>query len=265
VSIPSTAAGSALTVKTLVTGSGAQLTSSEAFVANYELYLWDGSSHKLLENTWNSSPQLIDGTLVPGLTTALNGKTVGSRVLAIVPPADAYGSSGNSQEGISGSDTMVFVVDLLGEFSNSEDISGTQVQAGPGLPTVSDTFGSAPTITIPASAPPARLTVKTLVQGSGPAVQGAEYVVAQYTALNWRTGKVFDSSWSSSQLLGFEADVPESVILGLDTGLVGQRVGSRVLLVIPPADGYGSKGESSVGIKGTDTLVFVVDILGVFG
>ena len=34
------------------------------------------------------------------------------------------------------------------------------------------------------------------------------------------------------------------------------------MLVIPPADGYGKTGNSRAGIKGTDTLVFVVDILG---
>ena len=50
------------------------------------------------------------------------------------------------------------------------------------------------------------------------------------------------------------------VITGWDNGLVGQKVGSRVLLVIPPADGYGTAG-SPPKIKGTDTLVFVVDIL----
>jgi peptidylprolyl isomerase len=38
-------------------------------------------------------------------------------------------------------------------------------------------------------------------------------------------------------------------------------VGSRVLLVIPPKDAYGSAGQSQAGIKGTDTLVFVVDII----
>jgi peptidylprolyl isomerase len=37
------------------------------------------------------------------------------------------------------------------------------------------------------------------------------------------------------------------------------------MLVIPPADGFGKSGNSQVGIKGTDTLVFVVDILGAFG
>jgi len=48
---------------------------------------------------------------------------------------------------------------------------------------------------------------------------------------------------------------------GLGHGLVGQTVGSRVLLVIPPAGGYGSAGASKARISGTDTLVFVVDIL----
>ncbi len=36
-----------------------------------------------------------------------------------------------------------------------------------------------------------------------------------------------------------------------------------MLLVIPPADGYGTAG-SPPKIKGTDNLVFVVDILAAF-
>ena len=85
-------------------------------------------------------------------------------------------------------------------------------------------------------------------------------LAVQYTGVIWRTGKVFDSSWSRSQ--PFATVIGEGqVIKGWDTGLVGQTVGSRVLLVIPPADGYGTAGTSTAGIKGTDTLVFVVDIL----
>ena len=37
------------------------------------------------------------------------------------------------------------------------------------------------------------------------------------------------------------------------------------MLIIPPADGYGKTGSPQAHIKGTDTLVFVVDILGAFG
>ena len=53
------------------------------------------------------------------------------------------------------------------------------------------------------------------------------------------------------------------VIKGWDNGLLGQKVGSRVLLVIPPADGYGDAGQGET-IKGDDTLVFVVDILAAY-
>ena len=266
VKIPSTTAGTALTVKTLHQGSGTTVSSSGAFVANYVLYLWDGSTHKLVENTFTSAPQLLDGTLLPGLTTALDGKPVGSRVLAIVPPADGYGSTGNSQEGITANDTMVFVVDLLGTFSNSESVPGTQTQAGAGLPTVTPANGAAPTITIPSSAPPSKLTVKPLITGTGPAVAAGQMVVVQYSAVIWRTGKVFSSTWSGNAPTGFQVGVETGgPIAGLNIGLVGQRVGSRVLLTIPPDEGYGPKGESSAGITGTDTLVFVVDILGVFG
>ncbi len=82
----------------------------------------------------------------------------------------------------------------------------------------------------------------------------------QYTGVNWRTKKVFDSSWSRSTPFALNIGVGQ-VIKGWDTGLIGQTVGSRVMLVIPPAEGYGKTGSSQAGIKGTDTLVFVVDIL----
>ena len=34
---------------------------------------------------------------------------------------------------------------------------------------------------------------------------------------------------------------------------------------LPPADGYGATGNSGAGITGTDTLVFVVDIVDAIG
>ncbi len=89
--------------------------------------------------------------------------------------------------------------------------------------------------------------------------------MVQYVGAIWRNGYVFDSSWKRSQPFGFTIGAsPSQVILGWDKGLVGQTVGSRVMLVIPPADGYGKTGSPQAKIKGTDTLVFVVDILGAF-
>lgn len=81
-----------------------------------------------------------------------------------------------------------------------------------------------------------------------------------YNGVIWRTGQVFDSSWARNAPFTTVIGGGQ-LIKGWEAGLVGQRVGSRVLLVIPPADGYGSSGSSQVGITGTDTMVFAVDIL----
>jgi peptidylprolyl isomerase len=105
--------------------------------------------------------------------------------------------------------------------------------------------------------------VKTLIKGSGPKIAKGQEVITQYVAVNWRTKKVFDSSWSRDAPFGFEIDAnPAQIIPGWDKGLLGVPVGSRVMLIIPPADGYGKSGDSQAGIKGTDTLVFVVDVIG---
>jgi peptidylprolyl isomerase len=231
--------------------------------ANFVLYFWQGTSSALKANTFTSNPTVIGGTMLPGLESALIGKQVGSRVLAVIPPAQGYGTSGNSQLGITGSTTLVFVIDVLKAYANTSGATGTQVSNGGGtLPTVSAKAGSAPTLTFPSSSPPSGLVTKTLIKGNGPKVVKGEYVVAQYTGYIWRTKKVFGSSWSSGSPFGFVIGAtPEQVIPGWDKALVGQTVGSRVMLSIPPAEGYGSTGASQAGIKGTDTLVFVVDII----
>ncbi len=263
VSIPKAKADSKLEVKTLIEGTGSPLTKTDALAANFVLYFWSGTGSSLKANTFTSNPTVIGGTMLPGLETALIGKKVGSRVLAVIPPADGYGTTGDSELGITGSTTLVFVIDVLTSYSDTASASGTQVSNGGGsLPTVTAKPGSAPTLSGFPKTAPTGLVVKTLIKGTGPAVVKGDYVVAQYTGYIWRTQKVFGSSWSSGSPFGFTVGAsPEQVIPGWDKGLEGQTVGSRVLLSIPPADGYGSAGESQAGIKGTDTLVFVVDIL----
>ncbi len=266
VSIPKLKADNKLTVKTEIRGTGTTVTKSDAMAANFVLYFWDGTSNSLKANTFTSNPTVIGGTMLPGLETALIGQKVGSRVLAVIPPADGYGTAGNSQLGITGTTTLVFVIDVIKSYSNTASASGTQQSNGGGtLPTVTAHAGSAPTITIPANNPPSGLVTKTLIKGSGPKLVKGQYVIAQYTGYIWRTKKVFDSSWSSGSPFGFVIGAsPSQVISGWDTGLAGQTVGSRIMLVIPPKDAYGSTGASQAGITGTDTLVFVVDIIDAF-
>ena len=265
VKVPKVKAGSSLFTKTEIQGSGQALTTSDSLIGNFVLYDWSGTSAKLVASTFKKSqgPTLFaGGQMLPGLNAALVGQKAGSRVLAVVPPADGFGSSGNSQIGVKGTDTLVFVIDMQSVIPNSSSATGKQVTNGGGsLPTVTEAAGKAATITMPTSTPPKSLSVTTLVKGTGPKVVSGDYVVVQYTGAIWRTGKVFDSSWSRNSLFAFSAGAGQ-VVKGWDTGLVGQTVGSRVMLVIPPADGYGTAGASQVGIKGTDTIVFSVDIVG---
>jgi peptidylprolyl isomerase len=267
VHVPTAKAGSALYTKTLIKGSGQKLTSADSLVGNFVLYDWSGTTAKLVGSTYTSGgPTLFSGQMLPGLSAALVGQPAGSRVLAVIPPKDGFGPTGNSQIGVKGTDTLVFVIDMVSTISNHASAAGKQVSNGGGsLPTVTEAAGQAATIKTPASASPKTLTIKTLVQGTGAKVAAGDYVVVQYTGVIWRTDKVFDSSWSRSQPFAFNVGAsPSQVIKGWDEGLRGQTVGSRVMLVVPPADGYGRAGASQAGIKGTDTLVFVVDILGAY-
>lgn len=263
VTIPKALPGTDLTVKTLIQGTGPVLTKQDALAANFVLYFWQGKSSSLKASTYTSSPTVIGGQMLPGLESALVGKKVGSRVLAVIPPAQGYGTSGNSQIGVTGSTWLVFVIDVVKSYADNAGATGTQVSNGGGnLPTVSAKTGTAPTLSFTSATPPSSLVTKTLVKGKGPAVAKGEYVIAQYTGYIWRTKKVFGSSWSSGSPFGFTIGAsPEQVIPGWDKGLAGQTVGSRVMLSVPPAQGYGSAGASQAGIKGNDTLVFVVDII----
>jgi FKBP-type peptidyl-prolyl cis-trans isomerase len=263
VKIPAEKASTDLYIKTEIHGSGPTLAKKDLFLSNYSVYIWSGATHKLALSTYTAAPQVLANTLLPGLTKALDGQKMGSRVLVVLPPKYGYGASGDPQAGVTGTDTLVFVFDMIKTYPTADSASGAQVSDGGGsLPTVTTVTGKAPTVKIPATAPPGSLVVKTLIKGSGPPVAKGQDVVTQYVGLNWRTRTVFDSSWSRGTPLVFKIDAtPEQIIPGWDKGLIGVPVGSRVMLVIPPKDGYGSAGASNAGIKGTDTLVFVVDVL----
>ena len=267
VTIPAIKPPATLTVTSLVKGHGARVARGDLAVVNLVGYSWSGTKNKRIISSFSSGqPQALTiGQTIPGLDKSLAGQRAGSRLLLSIPPKDGFGSTGNQQLGVAGSDTLVFVVDVLGGYSKTAAAHGTQQPAGdPKLPSVSTpAAGAAPAVKIPKGAPPGTLQATTLIQGTGPRVAKGKLLAAQYEGLIWHSGKVFDSSWQRGAPAAFPIGTGK-VIPGWDKALVGQRIGSRVLLVIPPADGYGKQGNSAAGIKGTDTLVFVIDILGAY-
>ncbi|MDX6231028.1 MAG: peptidylprolyl isomerase [Frankiales bacterium] len=138
--------------------------------------------------------------------------------------------------------------------------TGPALPAGTELPTATGKYGDKPTLTFPAkTGAPTKLSSKVLVQGTGPVVAKNDLLMADYLGQIWG-GKVFDNSYDRKAPTGFTIGAGK-VIPGWDKALVGLKAGTRILLSIPPADGYGTAGQPSAGIKATDTLVFVVDVI----
>jgi peptidylprolyl isomerase len=128
------------------------------------------------------------------------------------------------------------------------------------LPTTSGSFGDKPFLTFPATPAAPELDVQVLSPGQGENVQAGDEIEVNYLGQIWN-GRVFDNSYDRGAPISFRIGVGQ-VIQGWDDGLVGASVGSRMLLSIPPHLGYGDRGMPAAGIRGMDTLVFVVDILG---
>lgn len=100
---------------------------------------------------------------------------------------------------------------------------------------------------------------KVIVAGEGDVVPHDKAAVQlHYSGINATTGAPFDSSWMRGKPTTF---LLNQVVPGFSKGLVGKRVGDRVLIVITSDDGYGDQGNPQAGINGGDTLIFVVDIL----
>jgi len=113
----------------------------------------------------------------------------------------------------------------------------------------------------PGEAPPADLVVDDLEVGEGDEAAPGRPVEVHYVGVAWSTRRQFDASWDRGEPFGFTLGAGQ-VIKGWDQGVAGMKVGGRRQITIPPHLGYGKAGAGGV-IKGGETLVFVVDLLGV--
>ncbi len=118
-----------------------------------------------------------------------------------------------------------------------------------------------PDVTIPDEAPPAELEIEDLTVGDGPEATDGQQVEVHYVGVGWSSQAEFDASWDRGDTFSFKLG-GRQVIDGWDKGVAGMRVGGRRRLTIPPHLGYGKQGVGGV-IKPNETLVFVVDLVGV--
>ncbi len=137
---------------------------------------------------------------------------------------------------------------------------GAAVTPEEGLPVVTLDESGAPSLEIGDAEMPSELVVQPLIEGEGEELELGQTVIAHYHGWLW-DGETFDSSWERSEPASFPF-VEGGLIQGWTDGLAGHKVGSQVLLVVPPELGYGQQDQGT--IPPGSTLVFVVDILGVF-
>lgn len=109
--------------------------------------------------------------------------------------------------------------------------------------------------------PPADLVVEDITVGEGPEAQPGQVATVHYVGVAHSSGEEFDASWNRGTPFSFPVGGGQ-VIAGWDRGVAGMKVGGRRRLVIPPHLGYGDRGAGG-RIKPGETLVFVVDLLGV--
>jgi peptidylprolyl isomerase len=240
--------------KVLDAGNGPVVGEGQSVEVNY--YGVNGRTGKTFDESFSRGQPIAFSLaqVVPGFSKGLVGQRQGSRVLIAMPGKDGYDPmGGNPQAGIEVGDTLIFVVDVVGgQLSGPE---GATVQPKAGLPTVTENSGK-PEITIPESAPPTALEVQPLIKGKGKKVAANDTITFNYLWVRWSDGKVLEQTYgakpATTELSG--------LLPGMAKGLEGQTVGSRVLLVIPPADGY-PDGNATPSVKPGETLVILVDLL----
>ncbi len=249
--------------RVVTAGTGDKLAKGARITFDYLVI--DGRTGAELGSSFGAAPvaTVLDAKqTAKGLVTSLVGSSVGSRVLIALAPKEGLAASAksNGAKNVKKGDTLLFVVDVKGIRTPLARATGEAVTPPDGLPTVTLDASGKPSITAPSVPAPTQLVVQPLIKGTGAAVTSGQTVTAHYTAVIWGSGKQSNSTWDR----GAPVDITTgagNVIPGLDQGLVGQTIGSQVLLVIPPDQGYGTNGNTAAGITATDTLVFVVDIL----
>jgi peptidylprolyl isomerase len=246
--------------ETLVTGDGAALEEGDQVLA----HLWIGNGY-LERKAFSTHDEDATAELVtvdaqlPPFLTAVKGATIGSRIAVTSSAEEAFGAAGNASLGIGNKDAVLVVVDLVSGID--EGPTGTGPPGPAWVPPLELTKGVVSGLDFEGVPEPTKeLRKAVLVRGEGAAVEKGNAIVVRYLGQVYGGKKPFDENFSTGTPTSFAIGTG-AVIKGWDQALVGATVGTRMVIAVPPELGYGEEGKPDAGIKRTDTLYFVVDVL----
>lgn len=257
--------GSQEETEVLVEGDGETVADGDTVSTNW--WIGNGFTEEEAQSTYTKGGAAqsveLSPDVLPFLRETIIGHRVGDRVVLLTSAEEAFGEGGRPDIGIGNKDSVLAVVDILGRSDTVPPLDGPQGEekkpAG-WAPTLIEKDGVITGFDFStAHEPSGKLIATTLVKGAGAKVKSGQTLTVDYLGQVYGADKPFDESYSKEPA-EFPIGVGQ-VIAGWDERLVGRTVGSRVILEIPPAKGYGEQGNEQAGIKGTDTLFFVVDIL----
>ncbi len=243
-------------------GSGRPVRAGDVVVTELDMKVWRGGRQYL--STWTTrqpTTVVFDGRHVSALwQRALAGRRPGARILLISPATQAFGAAGMAPVGVSPSDTLVEVFDVIGGYRPYAQVSSPS-QTGAGVPRVDVRPGTEPVVH-GAGSLRARPGIRILVRGKGPALRPGRPFVTSYVAAQWRTGQITDSSYRRGGPSGFVL-APGAVPPGWAAALPGVPAGSRVELVVPRDPGF-TMTPGGVGAPPGPVAVYVLDLLDAF-
>ena len=246
-----------------VVSSGDGETVEEGQQVTAHMTLVSGTSGEIVESSYDAdSPSGFPTDteqINEGLFDAVVGQSVGSRVLLSLNGAASAGQE---------AETLVYVIDIEGVEEIPEALEraeGEEQELPDGFPAVTRDDSGAPSIEQPEGDAPTELETGVAIEGDGPEVEEGQNVSVHYTGWLWDdASEPFDSSWERGEPFVVQGVGSAPVIDGWNEALVGQKVGSQIVVVIPADKGYGDAG-SPPSIPGGATLVFVIDILSAAG
>jgi peptidylprolyl isomerase len=242
--------------KVLIEGEGAEVADGD----KVEVNVWIGNgwtqqeAYTTYEEGGSTETFTVDDQLSPVFKDALLGQTIGSRVAVVAPAEEVFGPEGNAQMDIGNKDSVVVVLDLMEMFEppKPQDVGANKmpkIVEEKGNPVSLDFAG------LPEPKTDGELLRYVITEGKGETLTETSTVTADYLGMVYKGKEPFDESFS-----GDPAEFSlQGVVEGWTYGLAGLKVGTRVLLQIPPALGYGAQAQE--GIPADSTLYFVIDIV----
>lgn len=243
-----------------ITFTGNQLVSFEYMGINartgkqFQATSWngtDGASQVLAKPTGKSGADFCH---------ALTGAREGSTVAVVMSAKDSHNGKAIASIDVRATDSIVFIFKLNKVYLPRANGSAQAPQTG--FPQVVTDAHGVPGLVLQDWSKPAftKFAAETLIQGHGPVLKKNDWVTVHYAGYVWSSAKTkFDSSWDKATPAQFQLKDGQ-LIPGFIKALVGQRVGSQVVAVLPPSDAYGTQSTGS--IPANSTLIFVIDILG---